>query len=267
MKSSILASVALGLALPAGAAAQRANDTDMRFQAMDANHDGVITRDEWRGSARAFRNQDRNGDGVLSGDEVRQSGTRRRGANGTAADDRFRQLDTNGDGRVSVDEWRGSRAVFDALDANHDGVLTAREALGTRATSGRGDEFDAADVNGDGLVSASEWQWNRAAFDRLDVNHDGRLTRAEWESTQAAPPAPRQSTQTVAYRTGYDRGHRDGVQAGKEDKPRHWDLEGQRELETADAGYQPAIGSRADYQAGYRAGFRLGYAEGFGPRS
>jgi hypothetical protein len=54
------------------------------------------------------------------------------------------------------------------------------------------------------------------------------------------------------------------VQAGREDKPRGWDLEGPRELETADAGYQPTVGAHADYQAGYRAGFRRGYRDGFG---
>ena len=88
---------------------------------------------------------------------------------------------------------------------------------------------------------------------------DGRLSRQEWDNSPATV-LPRQS---AAYRAGYDRGHQEGVQAGREDKPRHWDLEGQRELETADSGYQPNIGSREEYQAGYRAGFRIGYREGF----
>ena len=43
----------------------------MRFQGMDTNGDGVITRREWRGNDNSFRNQDWNGDGILSGDEVR----------------------------------------------------------------------------------------------------------------------------------------------------------------------------------------------------
>jgi hypothetical protein len=44
-----------------------------------------------------------------------------------------------------------------------------------------------------------------------------------------------------------------------------WDLEGQRELEQADAGYDSTMGLRADYQAGYREGFRRGYPDGFMP--
>jgi Ca2+-binding EF-hand superfamily protein len=306
----------MALALPCTAAAQRVEP--IRFEGMDTNHDGVITRDEWRGSERSFRNHDWNGDGRLSGDEVRPGATRSprwddrdvdtaieqdndwsaahfrtldhngdgrlersewhaaaelftrldrnrdgyltlaeyTGSQDDDREDRFADLDANRDGRVSRAEWHGSRAVFDALDANRDGVLTRDEAIGNG--DGPQDEFRSVDANGDGAVTLNEWHWNRAAFDRLDANHDGRLSRQEWDA-QSAP-----ASQSPAYRAGYDRGHQDGVQAGREDKPRHWDLEGQRELETADAGYQPAAGSRADYQAGYRAGFRRGYTEGFG---
>jgi Ca2+-binding EF-hand superfamily protein len=319
MKSSILWAATVALALPAGAAAQAGASSGMRFQGMDTNRDGVITRNEWKGSDRSFRNHDWNGDGRLSGDEVRPGAQRDShwddrdiegsieqesdwtpahfreldhnrdgriarsewhaipelftrldrnrdgylsaaefsGTDDDDREDRFSDLDANHDGRVSRSEWHGSAAVFDALDGNRDGVLTREEAIGTG--DGPQDEFRSVDVNGDGVVMPNEWHWNRAAFDRLDANHDGRLTRQEWDhAPQTVLP-----TQTPAYRAGYERGRQDGVQAGHEDKP-HWDLEGQRELETADAGYQPATGSRADYQAGYRAGFRLGYHDGFG---
>ena len=52
-------------------AAQNQTQRTNRFAAMDANHDGVITRQEWRGSAQSFAVHDWNRDGVLSGDEVR----------------------------------------------------------------------------------------------------------------------------------------------------------------------------------------------------
>ena len=66
-------SLTLGLALVlAGAATATAqNRVNMRFQGMDRNGDGVITRAEWRGSDRSFEVHDWNGDGKLSGDEVR----------------------------------------------------------------------------------------------------------------------------------------------------------------------------------------------------
>jgi len=143
-------------------------------------------------------------------------------------------------------------------------MTIAALVLGAAATStaqGRGPgviRFQAMDTNGDGVITREECL---AAFDRLDVNHDGQLTREELDR----PPAPA-SQDSAAYRAGYERGRQEGIQAGREDKPRHWDLEGQRELETADSGYEPRLGSRTDYQAGYRVGFRSGYKEGFGPR-
>jgi Ca2+-binding EF-hand superfamily protein len=323
MKATWLAAgLCLGLSLPAEA--QRAvTRPAIRFQEMDLNRDGVITRNEWRGSDRSFRNHDWNGDGQLSGEEVRVGANRgsrwddrdieasidreddwtparfaaldhdgdgrlsraewhasqelfsRFDVNrdnflsraeftaDTDADreDRFADLDTNRDGRLTRGEWHGSAAVFDALDANRDGVLTRAEAIGTESSAQ--DEFRSVDVNGDGAITRNEWHWNAAAFDRLDVNHDGRLSRLEFENN-VATILPQQS---VAYRAGYERGRQEGIQAGKEDKPRGWDLEGQRELETADSGYQPSMGDRAEYQAAYRIGFRSGYREGFGPRS
>src|SRR5438477_8532308 len=45
----------------------RGGNGAIRFQDMDRNHDGIITRDEWRGSDQSFRMHDWNGDGVLSG--------------------------------------------------------------------------------------------------------------------------------------------------------------------------------------------------------
>ena len=67
---------------------------------------------------------------------------------------------------------------------------------------------------------------------------------------------------------GYERGLVEGRSAGREDRERSqgWDLEGQRELEAADSGYESRFGARADYQSGYREAFRKGYREGYGPK-
>ena len=73
---SMAALLGLGMAAPAPAAVGRQQASRMRFEAMDANHDGRITRNEWRGSDRSFDNHDWNGDGVLSGDEVRPGAQR-----------------------------------------------------------------------------------------------------------------------------------------------------------------------------------------------
>jgi hypothetical protein len=68
-----------------------------------------------------------------------------------------------------------------------------------------------------------------------------------------------------AYQAGRARGLIEGRAAGRQDRDRNqgWDLEGQRELESADAGYAAGVGAKTDYQRGYREGFRSAYREGW----
>ena len=65
--------VALGLL---DVASVRAQSSNSRFEGMDRNRDGVISRSEWRGSDESFRRHDWNGDGKLSGEEVWANGRR-----------------------------------------------------------------------------------------------------------------------------------------------------------------------------------------------
>jgi len=247
----------------------------MRFAELDANRDGVITRREWKGNDRSFEVHDWNHDGILSGDEVRPTPTRRPIEGTTGSNDQytdwtaggFTALDRNRDNRISREEWRTDVDTFRRIDANRDGILSRAEFLGEdevvdRDRDVRRDRFAALDTNNDSRVSRTEWTGTQERFALLDVNRDSVLSRDEFEQSPAAP-------RSQAWTQGHDRGVIDGRQAGKEDRQLRnaWDLEGQRELETADAGYDQRFGDRADYQAGYREGFRRAYAEGFGPRS
>ena len=169
---------------------------------------------------------------------------------------RFGGMDRNGDGAISRSEWRGSESEFRRQDWNNDGVLSGDEVAA--ATSAGLADFQTLDQDGNGRVTVQEW---RRAFNQLDNNRDGALTEDELGGERNAPVS------SQAFVNGRVRGIYDGRQAGYEDARRRvWDLDGQRELEQADAGYNPGFGPRAQYQAGYREGFRQGYAEGFGPR-
>jgi len=179
--------VALGSASIAAAEQQQA---PMRFQGLDTNRDGRISRAEWRGSDQSFRQHDWNGDGMLSGDEVRPGAARQWGEDGDFDQTRrpefrnwtergFANLDRDRDGRVQRSEWFYDREGFIRADRNHDNVLTRAEFLATDVDADREDRFEYLDVNKNRRIERSEWHASRDAFNWLDRNHDGVLSRTE----------------------------------------------------------------------------------------
>lgn len=100
----------------------------LRFDAMDANGDGEISRDEMAGlRAARFEQTDANGDGALSLEEL-EAEARARAA--THAERMMARLDANEDGKLSPEElaeapgpdWR-----FQRMDRDGDGVVSKRE--------------------------------------------------------------------------------------------------------------------------------------------
>jgi Ca2+-binding EF-hand superfamily protein len=225
--------------------------TAQGFSDLDRNGDGRLTSDEWHFNREGFYRADHNGDGVVTRAEFLGEDS----LPDNRVDDRVANMDANHDGRVTRDEWRGSRAAFDRLDGNRDGVLSGTEVSGNEPPP---DFFTSVDTNRDGQITRDEWQWSRSSFDMRDRNRDGRLSRDEF--------VPGVDSHSRAWQAGFERGRSEGLLAGREDRERNqgWDLDGQRELETADSGYTPALGSKAEYQAGYREGFRPAYREGYG---
>lgn len=162
----------------------------MRFQGMDRDGDGVITRSEWRGSDASFRAHDWNGDGVLSGDEVRLGAVRPTNRNDDYTpsaqvtfnewtQEGFDRLDTNGDGRITRNEWRFDYESFRRADENGDNILSRREFLNGNTDTDREDRFDSLDTNNDGRIERAEWHGSADVFRWLDRNRDGVLSRAE----------------------------------------------------------------------------------------
>jgi hypothetical protein len=104
---------------------------------MDSDHDGKVTRAEWKGNGVSFQMLDRNGDGSLSGDELTAGAPPSREdpaavlARRQARQERiFRWMDANHDNRVTQAEWREDKAKFQRLDRNHDGAVTLQEMEG-----------------------------------------------------------------------------------------------------------------------------------------
>ena len=194
----------------------------------------------------------------------------------------IQQMDRDNDGVVTRAEWQGQAGSFRLHDTNKDGVLSAGEVWDNWSPDRNAwiERFGDLDVNSDGAITRNEWRDSVATFRELDRNRDNRLSRAEFRQFRdVAGTSGRDGTggrdgnwnaRTFpnAYMAGYERGWAEGHAAGREDRDRNqgWDLEGQRELETADSGYNPQFGSKPQYQQGYRDGFRSAYGEGWDRR-
>ena len=190
MRRGILAAAAAVTLAASGAAlagqppAHRRRDTVARldWRTLDNDESGAISRDEWLASVAIFDRLDANHDGVLTRDEVQHAVQERRRER---AESRWKELDKDGNGVISRDEWPRGPEVFDRLDADHDGTLTreelhtgARNRMRERATQ----RWNHLDKDGNGVISREEWPRQPEAFDRLDTNHDGTLTADELAS-------------------------------------------------------------------------------------
>ncbi|PZU10083.1 EF-hand domain-containing protein [Sphingomonas sp.] len=125
MKVILLATSLLAAGLTAPVLAQRGSQGPVtrdaylamqkaRFDAMDANHDGILTRDEMSAQMAA-----RMGEAPPP----------------ERLDMMFRMIDTDGDGKATIAEFEAAEAArFSAMDADHDGTLTPEER---RAGMGR----------------------------------------------------------------------------------------------------------------------------------
>jgi Ca2+-binding EF-hand superfamily protein len=180
---------------------QNPNRAQYRFQAMDTNNDRVITRAEWRGSARSFQVHDWNGDGVISGNEVRIGARQTRQATTQPRDldspwydqkvddwtvEHYRSLDRDNNGRVTAVEWLYDRETFRRIDHNGDNWISQAEFTGDEAVDDDAEDlFEYLDGNNDGRVSRDEWHGTIARFNALDRDRNGMLTRAEALGTDA----------------------------------------------------------------------------------
>ena len=151
-------------------------DMIMKYQGMDQNNDGKITRKEWQ---KSFKDNDWNGDGVLSGDEVSPGAS-----SWSASSHQFSQMDRNNNGLISRNEWTGTTQDFYRLDQDRSGNLSIKEFDQRQGP----DQFSELDYDNDRVIAYGEWSPNtRRSFEVLDLNRDGKLTRDEFYNPQKYP--------------------------------------------------------------------------------
>ena len=215
MRTFLLILMLVGL----GAAPAWADDlppTSEFFEEYDANLDGAVTQEEFRGSSEVFKLLDKDGDGSITPTELGlpedykpdpNAKKRRQAAKGADARSirldkflqRLRSMDTDGDGRVSRKEYTGPAQVFDRFDRNQDGYLDAKDAAAGRRTKGKGGDgrdaspemaermkarigahFTRLDKNGDGKLSGEEIR-RPEMLERLDKDGDGAISLEEYQ--------------------------------------------------------------------------------------
>jgi|SoiMethySBSTD1v2_1073268.scaffolds.fasta_scaffold1277828_1 Ca2+-binding EF-hand superfamily protein len=91
---------------------------------LDKDGNGSISKDEWVRDPQVFDRLDANKDGALSPEEARQVAAARVQQ---PRQERWNRLDKDSNGVLTKAEWPRRPEVFDRLDANKDGQLTADE--------------------------------------------------------------------------------------------------------------------------------------------
>ena len=104
--------------------AARAGRRDNDALRGDANDDGVVDRDEFRGKDEHFDKIDADGDGQLTKEECKSARKARRSKHGKK---RFEKQDANSNGVIDRDEFRGKDQKFAKMDADGNGELTHEE--------------------------------------------------------------------------------------------------------------------------------------------
>lgn len=124
---TLACSLLLCLGVAGTAHAQKVGDTaEQRFAALDKNHDGRVSDDEYDGAA-LFQLLDVDNNYRVTVEDLQEIlGPDRDGQ--LSAADRIRVADLNGDGELTEEEVdRVTDMRFQSLDANHDNNLTLTE--------------------------------------------------------------------------------------------------------------------------------------------
>lgn len=196
-----------GICFTAGAFAQWPGAGPQKrlvLEALDLNHDGVLSAEEIKAAPQSLRVLDKNEDGRITANEVSaRPGGEQNGGNALAA--QLMAFDKTGKGYlVAEDLPERMRGIFARGDANHDGKLTAEElkAMSERQTGPEGPAnrgggqrgpfnsdplLAALDTNHDGELSAEEIAAASTSLLALDKNGNGQIDADEMKPHQMTP--------------------------------------------------------------------------------
>lgn len=180
-----------------------ANDLVTRMMAMDKNGDGVLTVDEVPERMRAmFDRGDTNHDSKLTADEIKAMSAKQADPQGRPIgrgnasgmlrmDPVMDALDVDHDGILSAAEIASASGALKTLDKDADGTLSVAELRMRQQTPTQRAQhlFDEWDTNKDGgLIKTELPDRMQSQFDAIDTNHDGKIDMEEATTYFATTP-------------------------------------------------------------------------------
>jgi len=166
---------------------------------------------------KVFKSGDQNGDGSISKDELGKLLSNSSQSN-TTADDLMSALDANTDGSISKSESdaaidkagqqrhaqgpppppppadssssssdkTSSNQIFDALDTNKDGTVSASELLAALSSKdSSSSDNSSSDTSSSSSSSSVDSSAVKKVFDAMDINQDGSVSKSELEAALA----------------------------------------------------------------------------------
>ena len=174
----------------------------LNFVQVDANSDGVVTKDEAKGRLlKGFDKIDSDANGSITTTEFAAMENMHKGkghkkGNGNHKLD-FAQVDTNNDAKITKDEAKGRLLKhFDKIDSDANGSITTTEFTamenmhkGKGHKKGNGNhklDFAQVDTNNDAKITKDEAKGGFLKyFDKIDADADGAITSAEFDAMKA----------------------------------------------------------------------------------
>lgn len=178
---------------------------------------------------KVFKTGDQNGDGSISKDELSKLLSNSSQSN-TTADDLMNALDTNKDGSISKSESdaavdkagqqrhaqgpppppppadssssssdkTSSNQIFDALDTNKDGTVSASELLAALSSKdSSSSDNSSSDTSSSSSSSSADSSAVKKIFDAMDTNQDGSVSKSELEAALTKKGQHHQSQSTA----------------------------------------------------------------------
>lgn len=178
---------------PAGAGKGAGGERARRMKEMDANGDGKVSRDEWKGEASVFDRMDRNKDGVLDASDMQGGREGGKGGGKPGEPEQPGQPREKGPGGPPPGGFGGPGGPpAGGPAAGGPGGFGPGQGPGAGAPQGGmlrpelvKSRWAKMDKDGDGKVSRDEYT-GEFDFERLDVDRDGFLTDVDLKGLMGA---------------------------------------------------------------------------------